>query len=422
MFFVKKIFGEDININNYGIIFFRIGIFLLPSAMIISFIFLLISLIDISFKNFKSFAKDKFNIPFLLSIPFFFLSCFIHYFQPHLEGNAYLSLLGLFNWIPFFFFFMGFQIYLKSREERILISKILISGTIPLLFSGFAQYFLGWNGPFQTLNGLIVWYQKEGNSLSGVFSNPSYAGCWINIIFAFSFSQFLDNGFKNKKSYLLFFITLLLIISSVLTNSFDSITGIFLIAILILLKDYQLALATLISTASLIFFLNVSKYIISFNPANNLFNQFNNPYLNLIFSKFQLRADIFSYSLSSIFEKPLFGWGAGQFGVRYINGATVIHTHNLFYELAYNYGLLVTFLIAFSIFLITLKSFKQIYKLPFSKNNFLANSSFFEKGWWSSFFVLLLSQLVDIQYYDGRISMTFWILLAGLRQNINEKN
>ncbi|ABO18020.1 Conserved hypothetical protein [Prochlorococcus marinus str. MIT 9301] len=420
MFFIKKIFGENINKNNYGIFFFRVGIFLLPSAMLISFIFLLISLIEIFFKNFKSFLKDKFNIPFLISIPFFLLSCLIHYSQLNLEENTYLSLLGLFNWIPFFFCFMGFQIYLKSREERILISKILISGTIPLIFSGFSQYFLGWNGPFQTLNGFIVWYQKEGDSLSGVFSNPSYAACWINIIFAFSFSQFLDNGFKNKKSYLLFFITVFLVISSVLTNSYDSIIGYHLIAILILLKDYFLAFATLISTLFFIVLLNLSNFINSFTSSTNIFENTTNPYLSLIYSKLQLRADIFTYSLSSIFEKPFFGWGAGQFGNQSINGATVNHTHNLFYELAYNYGLLVTFLIAFPIFLITLKSFKKIYKFPFSRKNFLENSSLFEKGWWSSFFVLLLSQLVDIQYYDGRISMIFWILLAGLRQTINE--
>ena len=37
-----------------------------------------------------------------------------------------------------------------------------------------------------------------------------------------------------------------------------------------------------------------------------------------------------------------------------------------------------------------------------------------ERAWWTSFFVLFLSQLVDVQYYDGKISIVFWILLAGL--------
>ena len=45
---------------------------------------------------------------------------------------------------------------------------------------------------------------------------------------------------------------------------------------------------------------------------------------------------------------------------------------------------------------------------------------YFERAWWASFFVLLCSQMFDVQYYDGRISIAFWILLAGLRQTINE--
>jgi len=33
---------------------------------------------------------------------------------------------------------------------------------------------------------------------------------------------------------------------------------------------------------------------------------------------------------------------------------------------------------------------------------------------WSSFFALFLSQMYDIQYFDFRISVSFWILLSGL--------
>ena len=45
---------------------------------------------------------------------------------------------------------------------------------------------------------------------------------------------------------------------------------------------------------------------------------------------------------------------------------------------------------------------------------------FYEKAWVSSLIVLILSQLVDIQYFDGRISLAFWILLAGSRNIISE--
>ena len=34
--------------------------------------------------------------------------------------------------------------------------------------------------------------------------------------------------------------------------------------------------------------------------------------------------------------------------------------------------------------------------------------------------LFLFSQLVDVQYFDGRISITFWILLAGAKKIIDE--
>ena len=59
------------------------------------------------------------------------------------------------------------------------------------------------------------------------------------------------------------------------------------------------------------------------------------------------------------------------------------------------------------------------------KNIFLQNKNkidFYERAWWSSIFVFMISQSVDIQYFDGKISILFWILLAGLRNIINKEN
>ena len=47
---------------------------------------------------------------------------------------------------------------------------------------------------------------------------------------------------------------------------------------------------------------------------------------------------------------------------------------------------------------------------------------FYEKAWWTSFIVLFITQMIDIQYFDIRISLAFWILLAGIRSIIRENN
>ena len=71
--------------------------------------------------------KDKFNI-FLLFISLLILSVTIYqtFFGeiPYVGWKHSLSWIGLFNWIPLFFCFIGFQPYLVKIEQRLLISKI----------------------------------------------------------------------------------------------------------------------------------------------------------------------------------------------------------------------------------------------------------------------------------------------------------
>ena len=43
-----------------------------------------------------------------------------------------------------------------------------------------------------------------------------------------------------------------------------------------------------------------------------------------------------------------------------------------------------------------------------------------DKFWWTSSFIMLFMHLSDITYYDGRISILFWLFLSGLVMNIKE--
>ena len=46
----------------------------------------------------------------------------------------------------------------------------------------------------------------------------------------------------------------------------------------------------------------------------------------------------------------------------------------------------------------------------------------FDKSWITSLIVILISQMVDIQYFDGRISIVLWLLISGSSNIINENN
>ena len=92
------------------------------------------------------------------------------------------------------------------------------------------------------------------------------------------------------------------------------------------------------------------------------------------------------------------------------------HPHNLILELAVSYGYPVTILILLTISTLLIKSSKLVFNNKSQNNKYFS----FEKAWWTSIFIFLISQLVDVQYFDGRISIVFWILLAGLKTIIDD--
>ena len=80
-----------------------------------------------------------------------------------------------------------------------------------------------------------------------------------------------------------------------------------------------------------------------------------------------------------------------------------------------SYGLPAAFIITSTISTIFLVAFLKIFSIK-NENN---SNMIFEKAWIISLFILLISQMVDVQYFDGRISIV-WILLGGAR-NIGRK-
>ena len=63
---------------------------------------------------------------------------------------------------------------------------------------------------------------------------------------------------------------------------------------------------------------------------------------------------------------------------------------------------------------IVIRAFNKIY----IKNN----SNLYDRAWFTSCLLLLLSQLVDQQYHDVTIRLPIWFLLCGLKNIIEDKN
>ena len=92
------------------------------------------------------------------------------------------------------------------------------------------------------------------------------------------------------------------------------------------------------------------------------------------------------------------------------------HAHNLPLELIISYGIPAALMIIIPITFLTL----QVVKIKLLGKN-RKESSIYDKAWISSLVVLLISQMVDVQYFDGRISIVMWILLSGSKNILEEK-
>ncbi len=153
--------SNNFKLKKIGSISFQIGIFLLPSIFFFSAILILISSIISSFTYENKYWEDNWNRSIIICGLLIILSTFTHlmsFANPYSQVlNSELSLIGIFNWIPFFWLFWTLPPYLNSAHKRRKIALLLISGTFPVLVSGFGQYFFDWTGPLETLNGLIIW-------------------------------------------------------------------------------------------------------------------------------------------------------------------------------------------------------------------------------------------------------------------------
>tara|TARA_Y100001970_G_scaffold294300_1_gene450088 strand:+ start:6350 stop:7657 length:1308 start_codon:yes stop_codon:yes gene_type:complete len=411
-----------------GQILFFLGVFFLPTALPISGIFILISLIISILKSNESPLEDRWNLPVFISIGLIIFSSLnislINTPIALLEFDKSLIWINLFNWIPIFIGFWGFQTYLKTSEQRITFAKYLLAGSIPVLFSCIIQNWFEWHGPHQTLNGLIVWFQKPiriTGGTSGLFSNPNYAGIWLSLILPFSLSLLHKEKTNNRNKFILLSISSVVTYLIFLTNSRNAFFG-FLISILFI---YGIKKAFLTGIICFIVLQTINAFIMLFSPESEGFISFIP--LNLIskiseinFGLYNPRIIIWRSAIYMISQKPIWGWGASTFSFLYLGNNSpwkvpysiidAQHSHNIALELAHNFGIPTASILIGSVFFLFIKAWRSIFFNQDSNNH-----SLFNKAWLASSAIVIFSHMSDITYYDGKISLIICILFSGLR-------
>ena len=414
----------DLRNQNISFFIFKIGVFFLASAPSLSAILLIYPLLTGIKENYKNVFNDKLNFFLIIGSSLMILkSLYSSTFLTNTieDWNYSLNWYGLANWLPLFLVYFGFQSYLKTNNQREITGKIFLLGTVPVIFSIFSHYYLGWYGPFEAFNGFIVWFQKPlteiNQPVSGLFNNPNYAGAWLAIIWPFSLA--LLKTFKlekiNLNYFLVFTYCILIILSLNLINSRGAWLGVIVSLPIMYGRKVLIWLGPLLlfffSFLILIMTPNIPSLLqetLRFLIPDNILSNFTE--LNLSYENMP-RLLIWKNSIKLIFQKPFFGWGAGSFPVIFLyqTGMWKGHPHNLFLELSISYGLLASTMI-FSFVTILISN---------ALNNFLDNKNLlknqFERSWISASLISIILQSFDITYFDLRISITIWILFAGLR-------
>jgi len=399
-----------------GQISFYLGGFFLVSALPISALFFLVSIFIAFFNKNNIQYNDKYNLiifitALLMILKNLFFNLPINFLDQNIRANMWLDLL---NWIPFFLIFISFQIYLRNTNQRINFSRFLIAGSIPLFISCILQSWFKVYGPFDTLNGLIIWFQKpvEENhfGITGLFNNQNYTGLWLTAILPFLISEIKLTKYK----LLIYFLLSCDIYLLFLTTSKNAFLG--LIIIIIMLYGLKSKIFKIISIIFSSCFLFLKIFNIDFQTINFIPFQIYNEILSFNFFN-SSRFEIIKITSSLISKRPIWGWGKSLYPNLFIlNGGNykIEHSHSIPLEIAFNYGIPVSLLlISFTTLLIVKSWIKSNHCI--TKDN----TDFFNKCWILSLITIAVSHLNDITYYDGKISILAWILLTGSKCIIN---
>lgn len=386
--------------------------------MSISVILLLVSIV-ISISNINFSCKENFSKLILFCCILLIISTLNNTWinRPIELPRQYVTStwLNLINWLPIIITSWSFRNYLLEVKQRLLFSKYFLAGSVPVLISCGLQLWFGFDkGPYEILNGLIIWFQYpiEGvGGLTGLFSNQNITGIWLTITIAFSLGL-LKHERNFFSSFILIIINFLIVYFVFLTNSRNAFIG--LIVAFAVSSGIKKSFLFLIS--SFVFFYLTNFLYLFINKPILIENKFIPiglfDKLNLSYAFLEDRLIIWREAIILILKRPLSGWGGSTFPYLFPNeklGLQALHTHNIPIELAYNFGIPISLLLIIFILKIGLNSFKKIYSE--NKNDSI---NIYNKYWFLGFLIITISHTTDITFFDARISIIFSIIIASL--------
>ena len=389
---------------------FQIGLLLLASSAFLAGLFLFVALL-LGSRGRSAPLADGVNRVLLLAALLMLLGCGVAY-------SGGLAWVGLANWLPFFWAFWGFQPYLATPAARRRVALWLVAGTVPVLLTGLGQLWWGWSGPLQLLGGLIIWHIKAGGSptgrLAGLFDYANIAGAWLTLVWPLTLAALLQPRLRPAGRATVLLIAVAVVACGFLTDSRNA-WGAMLLAVplvagpaswlwllpLCLLLLLLLALACLPGVPDLL--QEPARALVPSSIWQRLTDVQYAGHRPLAVT----RLGQWQMALQLIGERPWLGWGAAAFSLIYPlrTGHWHGHPHNLPIDLALSHGLPVALLVVGLV----------LWLLGRGLRCGMVTGPLFERAWWTAALLLVALHATDMPFYDSRINVAGWVLLAGLR-------
>ena len=386
---------------------FQLGLFLLPSSALLAGICLLVTCITGSRDRVVAFWRDPWVRPLLLAGVLMIAGCFV-------AQNRSLAWAGLANWLPLFWAFWAFRCFLDRPERRQRAATLLIAGTVPVLVTGFGQMQFGWSGPWQLLGGGIIWFVEAGGKpdgrLSGLFDYANVAGAWLGVIWPFALAGVLRPEMRRRDRVLALVFSAATVAAVLLTRSRNAMAAVLLALPVVMGPGRWIWLAPFVLLLSLPLVLAVLPGV----PASvqqwclgRLPEVVQQRLLERQTTSTLTRLAQWSFALDLIAARTWLGWGAAAFSVLYPLHAQRNwhgHSHNLPLELAVNHGLPAAMLVVGTVLLLLIVALRRgmLQRHPV------------ERAWWAATLLLVGMHSTDLPFFDSRLNILGWVLLAGL--------
>ena len=387
---------------------FRIGLLLLPSSALLGGLCLLVAAVSGSRGRTVPIWSDRWCLPLLLAGALMLIGAMQ-------ASTGALAWAGLGNWLPLFWAFWAFQPFLASESQRRDAAWMLVAGTLPVLLTGFGQMLFGWEGPWRLGGEAVVWFVAPGGKpigrLSGLFDYANVAGAWLAVIWPMMIAAVLrPDGLRRRGAALV--LVLATSFAVVLTQSRNAMGGLALALPLVIGPAHWIWLLPfmlLLSSPLLLVVLpgiptGLRQGAMALLPDSIL--------ERLLESEGETawkhtRLGQWTYAIQLVAARPWLGWGSAAFSVMYPIYAAKRwhgHSHNLPLELAISHGLPVTLLITGTVLALLVLALRRgiLQRAPL------------ERAWWTSALVLLAMHFTDLPFFDARLNLLGWILLAGL--------